>query len=185
MIDPKWQPVVGFEGLYEVSDTGVVRSLDRIAVYTRRDQYSGRDLIVRRRHNGKILRAAPNQSGHLSVVLGRGKTRAVHVLVLEAFVGPCPDGCEGLHWNDDPANNYLSNLRWGTRSDNLHDAVRNGRKAVGDAHYLAKIKAADVPIIRREARSGRGSIARLARQFSVSASTIQQIRDGRTWRHIR
>jgi hypothetical protein len=51
----------------------------------------------------------------------------MHILVLEAFVGPRPAGMEGCHWDDDPTNNHLSNLRWDTRSANARDAVRNGR----------------------------------------------------------
>lgn len=50
----------------------------------------------------------------------------VHRLVMEAFVGPCPEGLEVLHWDDNPANNHLSNLRYGTRSENVKDRVRNG-----------------------------------------------------------
>jgi hypothetical protein len=55
----------------------------------------------------------------------------VHVLVLTAFVGPCPDGNEALHFNDIPDDNRLSNLRWGTRSQNNHDAIRNGHRTYG------------------------------------------------------
>jgi hypothetical protein len=51
----------------------------------------------------------------------------VHHLVLEAFVGPRPEGMNGLHWDDDAMNNQLDNLRWGTDSDNQQDRVRNGR----------------------------------------------------------
>jgi hypothetical protein len=54
------------------------------------------------------------------------------VLVLEAFAGPRPDGMDALHRDDNPTNNRFDNLRWGTRSDNLFDAVRNGGKARGE-----------------------------------------------------
>lgn len=53
--------------------------------------------------------------------------RLLHHLVLESFRGPRPPGACGLHWDDDPENNHLTNLRWGTKSDNGHDAVRNGK----------------------------------------------------------
>lgn len=56
----------------------------------------------------------------------RGPSISVHVLVLEAFEGACPPGHEALHDNDDPTDNRLTNLRWGTRSENLLDRVRNG-----------------------------------------------------------
>ena len=76
--------------------------------------------------DGELRRPTPRKdSGHFVINL-QGKTRRVHRLVLEAFVGPCPLGMECLHADDDPANNSLSNLRWGTRSENIHDRVRNG-----------------------------------------------------------
>ena len=117
-----WRPILGFEGLYEVSDRGRVRSLDRLVK---------RSSSSTRIEKGRIIRPGFGaRSGHKSVNLSRdGKkvTRKVHHLVLEAFVGPAPDGAQGLHWDDDPANNHLSNLRWGTFSDNAFDKVRNGR----------------------------------------------------------
>lgn len=60
------------------------------------------------------------------VVLNNRRTRSVHQLVLEAFVGPRPEGMYGLHWDDDKNNNRLANLRWATPSENMMDQVRNG-----------------------------------------------------------
>lgn len=124
----RWLPVVGFEAMYEVSDLGRVRSLDRVLPYERADQYSGRVLSVQRKRKGQLLRPGRKPSGHVSVALGRGRSMDVHVLVLTAFVGQCPEGQEALHENDIPGDNRLANLRWGTRSENIHDAIRNGRR---------------------------------------------------------
>lgn len=116
-----WLPVIGLEGLYEVSDQGDVQSLDR---WVRCGQW-GRRLVA-----GQRMTPQPLNGGHLFVYLsdGSGGKRGflVHRMVLEAFVGPCPDGMEALHWDDDPFNNKLTNLRWGTRSENMRDKVRNG-----------------------------------------------------------
>jgi hypothetical protein len=122
--EEEWRPVVGHPD-YEVSNFGRVRSLDRVKVYQRRDQYSGALLTITRCHKGKVLRPGTMTSGHQFVVLGRKKGFCVHVLVLTAFVGPAPDGMECCHWDDDPANNHRDNLRWGTRADNLADYERN------------------------------------------------------------
>lgn len=119
----EWRGVVGHPG-YEVSNFGRVRSLDRVKEYERRDHYSGAIIRVRRRHKGKVLAPGTVKSGHQLVVL-HGESVCVHVLALEAFVGPCPLGMECCHWDDDPANNRIDNLRWGTRADNLADYVRN------------------------------------------------------------
>lgn len=109
----EWRDVPGFEGRYQVSDAGRVRSLPhRVRVVLR-----GRDAT--RLSPGRVLRPGRTKSGHITVALGRGNSRPVHQLVLEAFVGPRPQGCEVLHVNHKPADNRLENLRYGTRSENL------------------------------------------------------------------
>lgn len=81
---------------------------------------------------GRILKPAwtsnnGNRQGKLFVNLGRGNGRKVHLLVLEAHVGPRPQGLIGCHRDDNAENNHVSNLYWGTYSDNAQDAIRNGR----------------------------------------------------------
>lgn len=123
----QWRAVVGFEGQYEVSDQGRVRSLDRVENWRR--LVNGLPFEGPRRFKGKILTATPKAAGHLHVALGRGNRFYVHHLVLTAFVGPQPTGQECRHWDDCPANNALSNLQWGTRAENLADFERNyGRR---------------------------------------------------------
>lgn len=112
----RWLPVVGYEGIYEVSDTGRVRSLDR---------HDSRGRLIR----GKERKLTQTQDGHLQITLHngtRGWTLGVHHLVLTAFVGPRPDGAEGCHRNGDGTDNRVSNLRWGSRSSNVLDQVRHG-----------------------------------------------------------
>lgn len=114
-----WKSVPEYEN-YEISDLGRVRSLDRV-VRTKRGHTQG--------HPGKELSPTVRTSGHLAVTLcrdGERNMRYVHRLVLEAFRGPCPPGHEACHWDDDPSNNRLENLRWGTREENRADMVRNG-----------------------------------------------------------
>ena len=114
----QWKPVYGYEGIYEVSDLGRVRSVDRI-------DFGGRKL-----KGAYLSHNVHGESNRHTVMLYRdGKRRRVqvHVLVLEAFVSPRPDGMLGLHWDDDRHNNRLSNLRWGSKSENGVDAVRNKR----------------------------------------------------------
>lgn len=116
----RWLPVVGFEGAYEVSDQGRVRSLDRIVKVTGQGD---------RHCRGRILRAGTMKSGHQVVALGRAvNTRLIHVMVLEAFVSPAPDGMWGRHIDDNPANNTLGNLCWGTPWQNVLDSFRNNKR---------------------------------------------------------
>lgn len=105
-----WKPVPGYEGHYEVSDEGQVRSL--------------------RRRVPIILAASVGKRGYRVADLRVGgvrRARYVHQLVLEAFVGPRPGGMITRHLDDNPLNNRLENLRYGTVIENGRDAVRNGR----------------------------------------------------------
>lgn len=128
----EWRPVVGWEGCYEVSDLGNVRSVDRYRTHVCRD---GKHTLSLRR--GKPLKQNVAKRGYRVVALYnppvRGKGRQVHRLVLEAFVGPCPPGMEACHCNGISDDNRLVNLRWDTRSNNnldtvLHGTHRNARK---------------------------------------------------------
>lgn len=114
-----WLPVVGWEGFYEVSDQGQVRSLDRMVAFGEQQRLA----------RGRILKPGRDLNGVLFVHLsadGRHRVHRVHLLVLEAFVGPRPPKLEGCHWDDDNENNRLDNLRWDTKSANARDQIRNG-----------------------------------------------------------
>ena len=119
--DERWLPVVGWEGYYEVSNQGRVRSVQREIQF--RD---GRVFT----YESQIRSLTPQVPyGHLAVGLKRNGSRItvrVHRLVLEAFVGPCPEGMEGCHNDGDASNNALSNLRWDTSSANKQDMIRHG-----------------------------------------------------------
>lgn len=112
--DEVWKPVVGYEGLYEVSDHGGVRSMPRKGTA------------------GGLVSVVPNEKGYLTVGLfGHGKRvhRSVHRLMAEAFLGPCPDGMQVRHLDGNNTHNVLPNLKWGTASENAYDRVRHGTDA--------------------------------------------------------
>lgn len=117
----RWKPVNGYEGIYEVSDHGRVRSIDRTVTYSNGQVH---------RYKGKILRTPlMQQTGYPFVSLhiqGERQVRTVHSLVAETFIGTRPEGMEVCHNDGDRTNNHLDNLRYGTSSDNNLDQLRHG-----------------------------------------------------------
>ncbi len=125
-MDEEWRPVVGYEGLYEVSDHGRIKSLPRVIA-------RGRGHTNKIKFPGCIMKPEDNHRGtggsRLSVRLsrdGRYRKWGVHQLVLQAFIGPCPDGLVCCHNDGDYRNNHVENLRWDTQSSNILDAVAHG-----------------------------------------------------------
>lgn len=134
----------------------------------------------------KRLRPRTSKQGQLCVALalkGKMVPRRVHRLVLEAFVGPCPEGMEACHNNGDMTDNRPSNLRWDTHKNNMQDMVRHGTSQRGEKNHKAKLTEGDVRAI-RELRSSGARAADLAARFDVSLSSIRFILSGRTWAHV-
>jgi hypothetical protein len=174
----RWLPVVGHEGAYEVSDLGRVRSLARTTM-KRMGQGDTPDRLIKHSVPARDLALAINSRGYVIVALG-GQSHAVHTLVLTAFVGPCPPGMECRHGDDVGHHNHLSNLCWGTPSENRGDMKRLGNLPAGESHGRAKLTAADVATIRD---SDLGPTA-LARQYGVSPSAIRAARNGVNWKGL-
>ena len=119
--DEEWRPVVGYEGFYEVSNLGRVRSLDRVIDHGRNGSTNLR---------GRILSASvPDKKHYSSVGLSAGgayRHAMVHTLVATAFIGPRPIGMECCHNDGDKNNNRADNLRWDTPSANQLDRRKHG-----------------------------------------------------------
>lgn len=121
--EEEWRPVPGYEGFYEVSSMGRVRSLDRTI----------RNSLGRLRHyKGRLIKAPINPgNGYYSVLLyreGHEKMHSVHRLVLRAFQGEPPQpNMQCCHNDGNPLNNRADNLRWDTSSNNHLDRIKHGR----------------------------------------------------------
>ena len=120
-----WKPIPGYEGLYEVSDHGRVKSVTRKVWFVNRWGQETQRIVPER---ARAQQPHPN-GGHLYLTLhkkGKRKHWFVHVLVLMAFVGPRPKGRDEVrHLDGDPTNNHLDNLRWGTHQENVDDMTRH------------------------------------------------------------
>jgi hypothetical protein len=115
---------------------------------------------------------------------GTYKTFRVHRLVLEAFVGPCPDGMEARHLSGDPADNRLENLEWGTRADNRADIDRHGRQFRGETHPGVKLTEEQVRAIRSRYAAGGVLQRELADEYGVNVPNISAIVNRRSWTHL-
>lgn len=169
----KWLPVTGYEGLYEVSDCGRVRGLDK-----------NRGKIGRIR--GKILKQGTFQKGHKHVKLckdGHQKTTSVHRIVLSAFIGPCPDGMECCHNDGNPANNHINNLRWDTRSNNQYDALLHGTKQKGEEVYSSKLNEDAVRDIRENYK--KFLAPHFSKKYGVSQNVIYRVKNFKGWKHVK
>ena len=166
-----WKPIPGYEGRYEASNMGRIRSVDRV-VYSK-NWSTG--VPFARKIKGMILKPGRHsKAGHLSVVLGHGANGSpVHQLVMKTFVGEPPKGCEVLHSDGNPANNRLDNLRYGTRRENIADVYRQGRA-------MKKLTTEEVNQIRFGLATGlKGH--ELAEMYQVCDSTISEIKLGKTF----
>lgn len=126
--------------------------------------------------SGQILRPYTSAEGHFHVLIRHRKLR-VHHAVLLAYVGPRPDGALGRHLNDDPADNRVENLAWGTHLDNAADRRRNRGYLRGEAAPSSRLTEIQVAAIRRDERSARI----VGADFGVSHTTILKIRRGERW----
>lgn len=182
-----WKPVLvqGFEGAYEVSSQGRVRSIDRIAM-----RLSGRPLRIK----GIILKPSLESKGYLHVGLhkdGESRTMKVHSLVAREFL-QAPPGVMGTRKNDfvvnhidgNKLNNSVSNLEYVTASENVHHARRTGLISVkGVLNNKAKLDDSKVREIRAMHSDGYTQVT-LAAMYGVGQTTISKIVHRETWRHV-
>ncbi|WP_448677289.1 NUMOD4 motif-containing HNH endonuclease [Delftia acidovorans] len=169
----QWKPIAGYEGFYEISTLGRVRSLPRI------------DSIGRAR-KGR-MKATPidrTSTGYRFARLskdGIAKKLVVHVLVLETFVGPRPSpAMEACHGDGDRANPVLSNLRWDTAKGNAADKRRHGTNMEGEKAPVAVLTNAMV----RQILDSQLSSLKLAPLLGVASSTVRAVRLGQNWSHL-
>lgn len=173
----RWRPIPGYGDRYQVSDAGRVRSLDAV-ISTRK----GPQLRY-----GRVLALRADPDGYVRANLaapGTGRRQVlVHRLVLEAFVGPGP-GLQAAHWNGDPADNRLENLRWATARQNCQDKRRHGTYHEGSRHPRSRLTEPKVFRLKRDFASSGRTMADWAAEFGVSPAAIADALHGRTWTHV-
>lgn len=161
-MNEEWRAVPGFPR-YEVSDQGRVRSLDYNKTKTVR-----------------VLKLWFDGKGYWQICLcgNRTKTkRGVHQIVLEAFVGPCPESFEGAHLNGVRTDNRLVNLIWCSKKENHSHKVLHGTTMRGSKSPNAKLTEKQVKEIRAA-----GDIHKdIAIRYGVHHGTVGDIKRRATW----
>lgn len=173
----KWKSIVGYEGLYEVSDKGRVRSVDRELTYR-----TGK--VVTYRGRLKALSRGGWHRRYLTVHLtreGEHKRFLVHRLVAGAFI-PNPSEKPFInHVDGNPQNNVASNLEWCTHQENMDHAVHVGLTNKGEKHWNARLDEGMVKNIKQAHASGRVTQRAIAKRFGVSYQHVSDILLGKRW----
>ena len=163
-----WKDIPGYEGRYQASTYGRIRSVDREITQLGR---WGRPFT--RRLKGRVLRpAATKKDPHLYVSLGHGANGStVHSLVARTFLGPPREGQEVRHLDGDASNNRVENLAYGSRTENILDVFRINRP-------WRKLSLRDMREIKRRLSAGETG-ASIARSFGVSENVVSMVKLGR------
>ena len=174
-----WKDIPRYEGFYQASNIGRIKSLPRKV-------RAGNGFRLKREN---ILRHAVDKDGRCHVNLcvdGNAETIRVQLLVMAAFVGPCPDGKEVAHWDGNPSNNCLENLLYCTHKENISHKKRHGTEQQGEGHYRRSFTNVEVQEIRSRYIPFcpvNGGVP-LAQEFGVSKMVISCLVARKTWKHI-
>jgi hypothetical protein len=170
-----WKPIPGWEGLYEASNMGRVRSLDHV-------DRRGRHL------SGRVLKQViSNGRRYLCVTLHKNNqqsTQNVHVLICQAFHGPRTKGKVVGHWDGNGLNNIVSNLRWTTQIKNIHDKYRHNTIIRGEKQWNSKLSENDVIAIREMYKNATMSCFDIAEKYNLHHTTVHRIINKTSWRHV-
>lgn len=162
--DATWNPVPNHDGYYASAD-GRIMSMKRGSPF--------------------IMKQMAAKDGHLYVFMyGHGKMKKVwvHRAVLSAYRGHEEKDLECRHLDDDPTHNFVENLEWGDRLQNVGDKRRNGGMPVGEKSGTHKLTEQQVIEIRR--LHGKESLRSIAKRYGVSHTCVRRAALGIKWGYI-
>ena len=164
-----WKDVVGYEGLYQVSNFGNVKSLG--------NEFSRKE---------RLLKLSPQSKGYLTIVLQKNATRKmvlVHRLVAEHFIDNTESKAQINHINGIKTDNRVENLEWVSHRENLNHAIKNNLTLKGEENRNSKLK--DVDVIKIHSLLQKGTATKeLSETYNISYSTIYGIRTNIYWKHL-
>lgn len=183
-----WKDVVGYEGLYQVSNLGRVRSLDRVIETDCRWKNK-----ITKKYKGKILKLNTNKKrhGYIYCFLGRGNSKKVHRLVAEAFLANPENKPQVNHRDMNVANNNIGNLEWVTNVENMRHAYQNGRvhkgkKGInrGTKNGMNKYTEEQVKKVKRSLSAGKKIFQILKENHYFSRGFVSKIKHEKNWKWL-
>ncbi|MGL5922207.1 NUMOD4 domain-containing protein [Chroococcidiopsis sp.] len=174
-----WKPVVGYEGLYEVSSFGRVKSLGRIA-WNGQANHQLKEKILKQSLGGTYLNVALSKNG-------KPKTKRIHQLVAETFL-PQPLTPTGRsrgssvvnHLDSNPLNNRADNLEWTTHAGNMNWSYKtNGQSPRRNVRFT------DEQVLgMRQLRANGMSLGKIGKVYNCHSSTVSTIVQRKTFKHL-
>lgn len=110
--------------------------------------------------------------------------KLVHRLVLETFIGPCPERMQACHNDGNTLNNKLSNLRWDIVSNNMLDKIKHETINRGNKNHFSKLNEFQVRVIKKLLSFDTLTIKKISDIFNVVPTTINEIKSGRNWTYL-
>lgn len=180
-----WKDIVGYEGFYQVSNLGRIKTLDRINKLPNKVEY----ISIRE----SLMKIKTTKNGYSTIKLynnstGKSKEYFVHKLVLIMF-SPNPENkLEGNHKNGIKSDNTLENLEWCTRAENNRHAIETGLLVArkGSEVYNAKLNEEKIALIRRFYRRFPKTKQRdFSKRIEICHKQLNSILKNRTWKHVK
>lgn len=162
-----WKDVVGYSGLYSVSDQGRVKS----------HWYSNTRILVQSIAGGKYRKLTLSKDGTY-------KSFTVHILVMSAFKGERPEGYDISHKDGCGSNNNLCNLEYTTHKDNINKKHEHGTMAKGETNGMSSLTEIKVCAMRLLYSTGRYTFTEIGKMFNIHKGTANRAITGQSWSHV-
>lgn len=162
-----WKNIPRYEGLYQVSNLGRIKSFHY--------------------HKEKEILNLTKCKKYLQIKLSKNsitKIYKVHRLVLEAFVGPCPEGMQCRHLDNNPINNNINNIEWSTHKINMQDRIKYKTTNTFIYENGCKLNKTKARLIKNLLNSGKLTQKEIANQFNISQQTVSGIKNKKRWINI-